>query len=88
MLFLYVSVTKSTLDDFASLLHLESYLEKGQKFGNCHQLCLLMFHLLVLLAVNMPQDYVKPSLSEFLKACHQLAHAKQGNGLRIEYDNQ
>ena len=57
----------------------ESYLvyEKGHKVGHCHQLRLLMVHLLLSIPGSKPQDNVKPLLSQFMQAYHQLLHVKR-----------
>ena len=60
-------------------LHFECYLvyEKGNKVGHCHQLRLLLVDLLLSIAGSKPQDDVKPLLSQFLQAYHQLLYAKK-----------
>ena len=51
---------------------------------HCHQLRLLLVHLLLSIPGSKPQDNVKPLLSQFVRAYHQLYHAKKGTGLWIE----
>ena len=61
-------------------LHLESYLvyEKEHKVGHCHQLCSLLFFLLLLL-LSVHIKNVKLFISQFLWAYYLLLHSKEGN---------
>ena len=62
------------------LLHIESCLvyEKGHEVGHCHQLRLLLVHLLLSISKSKPQYNVLPLLSKFLQAYHQLLNTKRG----------
>ena len=73
----------SQLDELANvqipfLLHLENYLvyERRHKVGHCHQLRLLLVHLMLSMAGSEPQEDIKYLLSEFLQACLRVLNAK------------